>query len=190
MRACRSERIVLDGGNVVASRAKVILTDKVFVENPAVARQRLLRRLEQAFAAECVVIPRQRGDVVGHADGVVRFLSEGRAVMNDYSGIDPGYGEAVAAILRDAGLEVETLPHFEDGREPPEGELPSAAGVYVNYARVGDFVALPAFGRPEDGPALRKFRRLLPGARVVPVPCRELADEGGVLNCVTWVARA
>src|SRR5690242_16050060 len=34
----RREPIVLDGGNVVASRTKVVLTDKVFRENPTVER--------------------------------------------------------------------------------------------------------------------------------------------------------
>src|SRR5262245_35047417 len=51
MTSYRQEPIVLDGGNVVASRTKVILTDKVYRENPAIARTRLKARLEEVFQA-------------------------------------------------------------------------------------------------------------------------------------------
>src|SRR4051812_46800346 len=39
---CQKEPLVLDGGNVVPSRTKVILTEKVFKENPRVERPRIL----------------------------------------------------------------------------------------------------------------------------------------------------
>ena len=43
----RQEPLVLDGGNVVASRTKVILTEKVYKENPSIERPRLRARLEE-----------------------------------------------------------------------------------------------------------------------------------------------
>jgi agmatine deiminase len=83
------EPIVLDGGNIVASRTKVILTDKVYKENPTIERPRLRKRLEEVFRAECIFIPKPAGDDIGHSDGVVRFLDENRVLMNDYSSVDP-----------------------------------------------------------------------------------------------------
>lgn len=71
MQDIRQEPIVLDGGNVVASRTKVILTEKVYKENPTIKRPQLRKRLEQVFQAECIFIPKQAGDDVGHSDGVV-----------------------------------------------------------------------------------------------------------------------
>src|SRR5262249_51905305 len=47
----RREAIVLDGGNVVASETKVILTEKVYKENPSVERPRLRAKLEEVFQA-------------------------------------------------------------------------------------------------------------------------------------------
>ena len=78
MTSYRQEPLVLDGGNVVASRTKVILTDKIYQENPAVARLR--RRLEELFGAECVFIPKEPYDPVGRSDGVVRFVSDATGV--------------------------------------------------------------------------------------------------------------
>jgi len=57
MKKYRREPIVLDGGNVVASRTKVILTDKIYKENLNIAEPRLLQRLEEVFQAKCIIIP-------------------------------------------------------------------------------------------------------------------------------------
>lgn len=186
----RREPIVLDGGNVVASRTKVILTDKVFRENPSVERARLRQRLEELFRAECIFIPKEPYDKVGHADGVVRFVSEQRVLVNDYSTVDSGYGTRLRSLLEKKGLEVETLPLVEDKVPRRPGDLPSAAGLYINYLRVGDVVVIPEYGRPEDKDTVDKVRRAMPGVTVHQVPCRSLAKKGGVLNCVSWTIKA
>jgi agmatine/peptidylarginine deiminase len=190
MRDYRREEIVLDGGNVVASRTKVILTKKVFKENSSIDRPHLRKRLEALFQAECVFIPKEPYDLVGHADGVVRFIAEDRVLVNDYSGVDPGYGARLRKLLEWRGLEVETLPLFQEkgGRLP--GGLPSAVGLYINFLRVGDAVVMPGYGRPEDEAAVETVCQALPHAVVSQVPCRSLAKKGGVLNCVSWTIKA
>jgi agmatine deiminase len=189
MASYRQERIVLDGGNVVASRTRVILTDKVYKENPAIECPQLRKRLEELFQAECIVIPKEPYDTVGHADGVVRFVAEDRVLVNDYSSVDPGYGARLRKLLEGKGLEVETLPLFQDtGRRRP-GSLPSALGLYINFLRVGDVVVMPEYGRPEDRVAVERMRQALPKAAVSQVPCRSLADRGGVLNCISWTIK-
>lgn len=181
----RQEPIVLDGGNVVASRTKVILTDKVFKENPTIERLRIRQRLDEIFQAECIFIPKEPYDVIGHADGVVRFISENRVLVNDYSTVDPGYGARLRSLFVKKGLEVETLPMFEEEGAGRNG-VPSAVGVYINFLRVGDVVVIPAYNRPEDQLALKKIQQVLPNAAVSQVPSRSLAEKGGVLNCVSW----
>jgi agmatine deiminase len=189
MESYRREPIVLDGGNVVASRTKVILTDKVYKENPAIERPRLWNRLEGLFQAECIFIPKEPYDPVGHADGVVRFVAEDRVLANDYSGVDPSYGAKLRKLLEGKGLEVETLPLVQEkGRRPP-GDLPSAVGLYINFLRVGNVVVLPEYDRPEDRVAVEKVRQAIPNAIVSQVPCRTLAEQGGVLNCISWTIK-
>ena len=185
----RLEPIVLDGGNVVASRTRVILIDKVYKENPSIERIRLSKRLEEVFRAECIFIPIEIGDDLGHSDGVVRFVTENRVLINDYSIVDPSYGSKVRAILERKGLEVETLPMFEEKRRRRPGDLLSAVGIYINYLRVGDVVVVPAYGRPDDEAALKKVRQVIPNATVFQLPCRSLAEDGGVLNCISWAIK-
>jgi len=184
----RQEPIVLDGGNVVASRTKVILTEKVYRENPSIERPLLRMRLAELFQAECIFIPKEPYDKTGHSDGVVRFVAEDRVLINDYNGIDADYGAKLRALLEKQGLEVETLSMFEEQDAGTDG-FPSAVGIYINYLRVGNVVVVPAYDRPEDRIAFEKLRQVMPNAVVSQVPCRSLAEEGGVLNCISWTIR-
>lgn len=183
------EPIVLDGGNVVASRTKVILTEKVYCENSSIERPRLRSRLEELFQADCIFIPKEPFDPIGHADGMVRFIAENRVLMNDYSVLDPGFGDKLRAPLERSGLEVETLPMFEE-KESRRGDIPSAVGLYLNYLHVGNVVILPGYDRPEDQAALQKVQQVMPDTKVVQVPSRRLAEQGGVLNCISWTIKS
>lgn len=183
-----AEPIVLDGGNVVASRTKVILTDKVYAENPSIERKRLRSRLEELFQADCIFIPKEPFDLIGHADGMVRFVSEGCVLMNDYSTLDSGFGDKLRVLLERSGLEVETLPLFEE-KGNRHDDIPSAVGLYINYLRLGNIVVLPGYDRPEDQAALQKVQQVMPGTKVFQVPCRRLAEQGGVLNCISWTIK-
>jgi agmatine deiminase len=62
-------------------------------------------------------------------------------------------------------------------------------GNYLNYLRTARVVVVPVYGVPTDEVVLGKIEELFAGVSVVPIPCTELAREGGVLNCVTWTAR-
>lgn len=186
---CQVSDLVLDGGNVVGWGSRCIVTDKVFRENAGVARDELLARLRDLLRVEdLIVIPREPYDVVGHADGVVRFLDERTVVINDYSTLDPSYEKRLKSALRCARLRWVEVPYRP--KEAPPGELPPAFGNYVNFLRVGGLVILPGYGIPEDDQARGMIKRALAGTGVVQLDCRALSMDGGALNCVTWSIRA
>jgi agmatine deiminase len=62
-------------------------------------------------------------------------------------------------------------------------------GLYINFLRVGNVVVLPGYDRPEDEDAMEVVQNVLPDATVHQVPCRELAEDGGVLNCISWTIK-
>lgn len=182
---CVDSEAVLDGGNVVGWGSRCFVTDKVFRENPGVERANLLGRLREALRVEdLIVIPKEPYDVVGHADGVVRFLDDRLVVISDYSKVAPWYGERLGSILRRERLEWVVSPYQPEGDGC--GEIPSAVGCYANFLMVRGLVVLPSFGRPEDDLACRVIEDNTSGLAVVPLECSGLAREGGVLNCVTW----
>jgi agmatine deiminase len=181
----RHSDIVLDGGNVVVSREKVILTDKVYKENPHVSREQLRRQLQELFQVDqLIVIPKQAYDPIGHSDGVVRFLNEDSVVMNDYTHFDPAYGETVQKVLKRFRLQIELLPHFEE-RKTVEG-IPSAVGNYVNLLYTEKVLVAPQYGADPDEEAVKTLERLLPNRKIVPLECTGLAREGGAFNCATF----
>lgn len=184
----RRSDLVLDGGNVVASGPAVILTDKVYRDNPGRPRQEVRSLLRQLLHAEvCVLIPKEAGDPVGHADGVVRFIDERTVVMNDYADVDPAYGARVKTVLDRQVLHVELLPYSLD--PTVVDGIPSAVGNYVNYLRLGNLVVVPAYGTSSDAEAAAVMSRVLPDCRVESVDCYGLARRGGVLNCIAGTYR-
>jgi agmatine deiminase len=179
--------INLDGGNIVGTGTRAILTEKVFRENRQRGRQELELELERLLRAQCVFIPQEPGDEIGHADGVVQVLDQQTVVIHDHRNVNPNYGERLAALLRRHGFRVKELPYFCTD-EVVDG-IPSAVGNYVNFLRVEGLIVVPAYGVPEDEIAARKLESLLPDTRIVPLRCERLARKGGVLNCVSWTIR-
>ena len=176
--------IVLDGGNLVRFGRKAILTSKIFKENPGYTETGLLRTLEELLQLEkIIVIPPEPGDWLGHADGMVRFLDESTVLINDYSREQTkDFPRDLRMSLRNAGLELIEIPY-----NPYEIESEDAAGgVYINYLRMKDFVLVPAFGLPEDERAVYELSRIFSGLALDTVRSDEIANEGGVLNCISW----
>ena len=76
--------INLDGGNAVFSPARqsVIISDRVFAENPDRSEVDLICELEKLLEAKVIIIPSLKSDMTGHADGMVRFASESTLLVN------------------------------------------------------------------------------------------------------------
>lgn len=184
----RRSDLVVDGGNVVRLGGTAIMTDKVYRENRNHERTRLLELLRETLQVErLVIIPTEPYEPLGHSDGVLRFVDERTLLVNDYSGVEPRYGRRLNDVLRKHGFEIVLLPYTPVLTPAHSGEIPPAAGVYVNVVEANRTVVVPVYGKVEDDVALSVIGKAMPGRRVVPLTCGDLAAEGGVLNCVTWV---
>ena len=105
--------IILDGGNVVATEQKAIVTDKIYKENPGRKRPDLRDELRRLLRVEeLIVVPKEPYEPFGHADAMVRFLDEHMVVVNDYSADESGFGKRLAAVLRKHNLAIELVPYF------------------------------------------------------------------------------
>ena len=74
--------IVIDGGNVVKVGDKIIMTEKVFAENPDIKKGILKNKLKKLTGCEIVFIPWDKKEHFGHADGIVKRLSENAAGLS------------------------------------------------------------------------------------------------------------
>ncbi len=188
LRNCGRSTIVLDGGNIVRWKDAAILTEKLYAENPRRGRKELGDEVCQALGVRRVIItPVEPGDVVGHSDGIVRFVNGGMVLVNDYENVDENYRDVLHQSLSEAGLSFVEIPY-----EPiigPPGGIPSAVGNYLNFLHVGQLIIMPTYGKAADEEAREVLRRSFPGLHLVSLDALELSAEGGVFNCITWTVQ-
>ena len=182
---CEESAIVVDGGNVVRWNKRVIMTEKVFSENPGVGRDELTEMLRGLLrVGDVIVIPQEADDVIGHADGMVRFLDAKTVFVNDYSEVAPSFGRRLSSVLRRARLNRIDLPYCPVNEEA-DG-IPSAVGCYANFLMVRGLIVLPTFGMPEDETAYQVVVERARHQTIETIDCSKLARNGGVLNCMTF----
>lgn len=181
--------IYLDGGNVILnpSRTKAIITEKVFDDNkiPPDLLQGLLQEVLQV--EKVIFIPVEPDDDTGHSDGMVRFVGDRMVIANDYSKIDvpQSFKDRFYGALSGSGLDVLLVP-YNPVNMVVDG-LWAAIGCYINFLQVEEEIFLPTFDDPaNDEAAIERFGKIFGLDNVIPVPSREIALGGGVLNCLSW----
>lgn len=177
---CNHTDIVLDGGNVIKCGHKVIMTDKVLLENNIrYKKDELLTALEKIFEAEVVLIPWDRYDVYGHADGMVRYIEGNRVLLNNYVDFDPCLRKRLLAALT-PHFEVEEL-HYDTPR------LSKYSWAYINFLQTDKCIFLPGLQTKEDKQAMKQIQAFYPNHKVMRIEeCQDLVRDGGALNCSTW----
>lgn len=171
--------INLDGGNIVfsPSRETAVISDRIFDENWDHSSAELVQELEQLLEARVIIIPSLRSDMTGHADGMVRFIDENTAVGNASRSLY-GLEAHIKAAMRNHGIEVYDFPYFDS-------KGGSAIGCYLNFLETESAIFLPVFGVDTDKEAVDTAQHIF-NKTIVPVNINEIAEDGGVLNCISW----
>ncbi len=176
---CISTEIILDGGNVIKCGEKVIMTDKVLKENRYRHKKKLINKLENLLQAEIVLIPWDKYDEYGHADGMVRHIEGNRVLMNNYAKFDPLFRDKLISAL---------IPHFkveEFFYYTPRRSQYSWA--YINFLQIGSTILVPGLGIEEDQLAIKKIQAIYPNHKIIKIDgCQDLVRDGGALNCISW----
>jgi agmatine deiminase len=146
--------IILDGGNVIRTKNKVIMTDRVFIDNPNYERRQLIRELYELLQIDKLYfVPEQPGDFTGHADGMVRFLDEDTVIINDYKKEESDFYRAFEIAIHNTGLNRVRIPYnVYDNKSNDQ-----ANGDYINYLQMDNLVIVPTFGLKEDDEVIRQF---------------------------------
>lgn len=179
--------LIIDGGNVIKSKDSVLLTDKIFKENKSIERNDILEELRDLFETEdVIIIPHQPYDEIGHADGMLRYYDESTVIANDFSKTDSlSFQDRFKKSLEKSGLNIKNFPYKSVPEKNKDGIF-VATGVYINYLRVDNLIVFPTFDIPEDDIALKDIKKLYPNASIEVIDSKEIAYNGGVLNCISW----
>lgn len=175
----------IDGGNVVCSKSKVILTDRVFQENPSLSKEDIKKELEQLFQSQVYFVPAIKSDMTGHIDGHLRFINNDTIIVNkldqEYSYWQIGF----LKMIKESGLKYIEMPWYEDKNDALRK---SAIGSYLNYLQLDKLILFPVFkeNTEMDKKALEIVKKIYPKIDVEPIEINSFGKEGGLMNCITW----
>lgn len=182
--------INLDGGNVLIYDDRAIISDRIFSENPGKDREELKKELSELLECkDIIIIPAyaKSYDMTGHADGMVRFVNKNTILGNRRDEESDTWKRNMQRAIDKFGLTYIEVPLITDiiDKEHPD----SAIGVYVNYLEVDNLIVMPVFGRAEDDQAKDIIQKAFPNKVIETIDYNDIALEGGLLNCTTWVFR-
>ena len=206
--------IILDGGNVIKTNKGIIMVDKIFKENEHLRKDILVNRLENYFENEIIFLPWDKAEIYGHADGIVRYIENGRVLMSNYHQYDKAFADEYLRILS-KHFDVEVLDY--------NVENPCKFNwCYINFLRISNKIFIPQLeyedysgqgceaaplrwyeseGRKiktkskprwyhkhieEDDQALEQFKRIFPNCEIIQVSCPRIVEKGGGLHCISW----
>lgn len=178
--------IIIDGGNVTRWTNKLIMTDRIFKDNPTYERKKLIKELHELLQVDKIYfVPEQPGDFTGHSDGMVRFVDEHTVIINDYKQEKEDFYRAFEIAIHNTGLDYITIPYnVYDNKS-----INHANGDYINYLQMENTVIIPTFGIKEDELAVRQLETIFAGQNIQTIESNEIAYDGGILNCITWNIR-
>ena len=178
--------INLDGGNVLICNGRAIISDRIFSENPDRDKDELTKELSRLLECEIIIIPSQKSDMTGHADGMIRFVNKNTILGNKLADEFKNWQTPMQKVIKKYDLQYIDMPFFteKDSKHPL-----SAIGIYVNYLEVNNLIVLPIFNRDEDNQAIDILKTAFPDKVIETINYDEVAKEGGLLNCTTWVIR-
>lgn len=173
--------IVIDGGNVVRCGDKVVMTAKVFEENPSIRPFALLERLEAAFDADVIVLPWDTTETYGHADGICRYAGDGTIILTNYRQFDEKMGNRFYNCLKHNFDNVLELSYEEQ-------YFHNESWAYINWLQTDKIIIVPGFGREADRQAINQIEKVMPSYRdkIVLCECSDLVKHDGALNCCSW----
>ncbi len=179
--------IIIDGGNVVKSENAIILTDKVVWENERnYSEKQLIKKLHDLFEVEKVVlIPWDEECEYGHADGMLRFVSNEKVLISGfYEKADKELKKWILESLDKAKIDRDWL---RISKKEVEDNI-----IYINFLQTKDLILVPSLNRPEeDDKAVEEISKHFPryANRIDKVNMSEIARHGGALNCITWTIK-
>lgn len=178
--------IIIDGGNVTRWTNKVIMTDRIFKDNPTYERNQLIKELYELLQVDKLYfVPEQPGDFTGHSDGMVRFVDENTVIINDYENSKKEkewFCRAFGIAIHNTGLDFIKIPYNVYDNKSND----HANGDYINYLQMENTVIIPTFGIKEDDVAVRQLETIFAGQKIQTIESNEIAYDGGILNCITW----
>ncbi len=184
-----------DGGNLTHNEDGIaIITEKILSDNSSkYSTHQVENVLKSKFGfSKVIFIPIEPYDVLGHTDGIVRFISKDKLLLAEYPEqciIGNEYLHQVEDILKKqlpSNIQIIRL-QIEQPKDHSSSGVYSAWGNYINFLKVNNIVFFPWYETNNYGEtSVKKIQTALPDCEIIKVPGIDLlSSNGGVLNCIT-----
>ena len=181
-------KLIIDGGNVIKCSDKVIMTNKVFKENPNLSEKQVREELERIFG-NVVFIPwnyKDEWDFCGHSDGMIRYIDNDYVLINNICNHPENEWQLkeIKSILKENNLRYEQLDYGA-------GYHGVNDWAYLNFLQVGNKIFMPTVEKPDVDAKAQKQLESIYRCEVIPVPLLSIVKAngkygGGALNCISW----
>ena len=187
--------LVVDGGNMVFCKGRrkgtethyVVMTEKIFSENPTFIKEKIECLLKCAFQSPDLTIvwlPWDKEDLYGHTDGIVKYVGMNKSGKPIVLVNLELYSDIIANMMYSA-----LAQHFEV-IELKLSKYDDLSWAYINSLQTCDFIIIPGLDDYiTDAEALSQYKQLFPqyGDNIFQMQMRDfISENGGALNCLTW----
>ncbi len=180
--------LILDGGNLIWNKKDtVIVTERIFDDNYDWTEEEIIEQLEWDLdVSRVIIIPAEEGDVLAHADGMVKFIDEHTMFISDFLG-DHEFRYNVQEIIQEQMPEAKfiVVPSSYTEKGQYDQEIASAKGLYINMLETCDTIYVPKFGLAKDQEVLRYIQQHTE-KQAIQIHVGEISTMGGAINCLTW----
>ncbi len=182
--AVQSIDLNVDGGNVVQNfRDRAVVSSRVLKDYPKLSEEACRAAFQKALGVKALAVIPEEGDLLGHADGMVKWLSPDVLAVNPYAEAD--YAAEIKTELTTSlpGVKLVTMPWA-----PSEKEwrgFADATGIYVNGMTTPNAIYVPTYGKPQDEEALAIHRQHA-DRPIIPISMGGVALMGGSVRCLSW----
>lgn len=183
-----------DFGNITSNGKYNIISEKIFKENNKLSPKNIVDILNSKLNGENIFIPIEELDIIGHVDGICRFLDEETILLPQFPQefkMENNYVNQVYKLLQErlpSKYKFIFIPNTASSDVNTEG-IYSSYGNYLNFFRLENNIIFPHYSNDEENrkEILRIFKKSFPQLNIYFINCDDLSYWGGVLNCITWV---
>ncbi|MFD1418871.1 agmatine deiminase family protein [Companilactobacillus keshanensis] len=180
--------LIVDGGNIQWNgKETIIATNQIFKDNPDWSHTEVIQELEDKLnISKVIIISKEPGDVLGHSDGMVKFIAPNKLLISDFS-YEPGLLQKLKKeiITKDPQIKFITVPSSYTAKGQYDKHIASAKGLYINMLETKDNIYFPQYGLKNDTKAMRIVKKNT-NKKIIPIRIGKLATTGGSIHCLTW----
>lgn len=187
--------LILDGGSITHNgEGRAIVSNRIITDNESVSIPALRETFKTLLGVDHLLfVPVPSGEVTGHLNGLIRFVSADTLAIAQYPETD-SEGRAFTDELEQQvrkewgrSLRIVRVPCATPEARRTEG-VGSVLGNPMGFLMIGSRIFVPTFGLPEDEAAVQALTRALPDREVIVLSIEEiqdLAQKGGHLQAIT-----